>query len=469
MGVKNHMKKTDLLFVIPPYHRRKGSGVLFPLGIEAIMACLEERGITFEYVDCTQIVQTLYSNDLIELEKRLTAELDRYDPILTGIGPCVTPGVRSLEVLACCCLKSFGVDKVFAGGPFTTLQSQEWFFYEHLGIKHLIKGEGELAVCDAIESVKNGHCLSDCNAVSVPGRSHINIVENVNDMPFPKRVQLEKDEFSTRRKLKQNGKTAHIVASRGCPYHCDYCVSGNMHISFRKRSSESIVAEMKMLSEKYGVTDIVFYDDCFFTSARKVHGEINEFCMAVKKADLNITWQIEIRPDILVEVSDEELEELAKRGCRQMNIGVEKTYADGASVFGKRFDYDRLKGYLAHAHTVCPIRMTGTFILGGKGETIESVRRLIDASATMNLDEVEYSPLFVYPDTPIYGDLFDNPKAWFNKIKNSLEPWGEVVYETDNLDKRTLIELVDEAYRTFAMKNNRSDSDIIQDRYYLRG
>ena len=84
MGVKNHMKKTDLLFVIPPYHRRKGSGVLFPLGIEAIMACLEERGITFEYVDCTQIVQTLYSNDLIELEKRLTAELDRYDPILTG-------------------------------------------------------------------------------------------------------------------------------------------------------------------------------------------------------------------------------------------------------------------------------------------------------------------------------------------------------------------------------------------------
>ncbi len=467
--MKSHMKKTDLLFVIPPYHRRKGSGALFPLGIGAIMACLEERGITFEYVDCTQIVQTLYPEDLAELKRRLTDELDQYDPVLVGIGPCVTPGVRGLEVLASCCLRRFRVDRVFAGGPFTSLPSQEWFFYEHLGIKHLIKGEGELAVCEAIEIVKSGYSLSDCNTVSVPGRSYINIVEDINSMPFPKRVQLEKDEFSIRRRLKQKGKTAHIVASRGCPYHCDYCVSGNLKISFRRRSSDSIVAEMKMLSEKYGVTDIVFYDDCFFTSAQKVHSEIKEFCISMKKANLNMTWQIEIRPDILVEISDGELEELANQGCRQMNIGVEKTYADGASVFGKRYDYNRLRDYLAHAHIVCPIRMTGTFILGGKGETIESVRQLIDASATMNLDEVEYSPLFVYPDTPIYGELFDNPKAWFTKIINSQEPWGEVVYETDNLDIRTLIDLVDEAYRTFAMKNDKSDLEIVKDRYHLRG
>ena len=108
--MKSHMKKTDLLFVIPPYHRRKGSGALFPLGIGAIMACLEERGITFEYVDCTQIVQTLYPEDLAELKRRLTDELDQYDPVLVGIGPCVTPGVRGLEVLASCCLRRFRVE-----------------------------------------------------------------------------------------------------------------------------------------------------------------------------------------------------------------------------------------------------------------------------------------------------------------------------------------------------------------------
>ena len=467
MNPKTKMRMSDLLFVIPPYHRRTGSGVLFPLGIGAIMACLEDRGFTFDYIDCTQFVETLNPKDLVELEQRLTLELRNYNPVLIGIGPCVTPGIKALEIVAKCCLKAYGVERVFAGGPFTSLQSQDWVFYEHLGIKYLIKGEGELAVCKAIETVKLGKLLTDCQEVSIQGRSKINIINDVNAMPFPKRVQLDRDEFSSRRRLKENGKTAHIVASRGCPYRCDYCVSGNSSILFRRRSWENIVSEMKMLSEKYGVTDVVFYDDCFFTSKNLVHKEIEEFCCVLDAEQVNMTWQIEIRPDILIEVSDDELKRLSDHGCRQMNIGVEKTYADGASKFGKRFDYDMLKHCLAHAHTVCPIRMTGTFILGGKEETVESVRELIAASATMNLDEAEYSPLFVYPDTPIYNEIFTDPRAWLDKVLNSEEPWGEVVYETETLDKNALINLVEEAYQTFADKNAKLDR--IQDRYHLKG
>lgn len=463
------MKKTDLLFVIPPYHRRNGSGSLFPLGIGAIMACLEERGITFEYIDCTQIVQTLWPDDLKELERKLSFELKHYNPLLVGIGPCVTPGIRALEVVARCCIREYGKERVFAGGPFTSLQSQEWVFYERLELKYLIKGEGELAVCEAVETMKTAQCLSACAAVSIPGRSKINTIENINDMPFPKRVQLDRDEFSNRRRLKDNGKMAHIVASRGCPYQCDYCVSGNLRIPFRKRSADNIAAEMKMLSEVHGVTDVTFYDDCFFTSARTVHKEIDDFCRALCDAGVNMTWQIEIRPDILIEVTDKELIKLSSYGCRQMNIGVEKTYANGASVFGKRFDYDKLRRYLAHAHDNCSIRMTGTFILGGKGETVESVRQLIAASVAMNLDEVEYSPLFVYPDTPLYNEVFRDAKAWIDVVLNSDEPWGEVVYETETLGRKTLIDLIDEAYQTFFERNDKANTYRIRDRYHLRG
>lgn len=79
-----------------------------------------------------------------------------------------------------------------------------------------------------------------------------------------------------------------------------------------------------------------------------------------------MTWQIEIRPDILVEIFDDELKMLSINGCRQMNIGVEKTYKEGASTLGKRYNYEKLKAYLFHAHQICSIRMTGTFILGVK-------------------------------------------------------------------------------------------------------
>lgn len=458
----------DILFIIPPFHRRNGSGSIFPLGTGAIMACLETNHMTYDYIDCTQIIDTLWPNNLRILEEYLRDELKHYNPLLIGIGPCVTPGVRALEVVSRCCLEIFGKSKVFAGGPFTLLPSQEWFFYENLKLDYLIKGDGEEAVCKAIETLKMGQNLKQCEVVSYPGYSKINIVQDLDKMPFPKRVQLEKNVFSERRRHEKVGtKTAHIVASRSCPYHCDYCVSGNIKIPFRRRSPNNIVAEMKMLVDKYGITDIVFYDDCFFPTPTTVHRDITAFCNALKNADLHLTWQIEIRPDVLVEIKDDELKKLSQHGCRQMNIGVEKTNKYGAMVFGKKFDFERLKTYLSNVHRICSIRMTGTFILGGKDETVTSIRELIKASANMNLDEAEYSPLFVYPDTPIYDEVFSSPREWVDIVIKSDEPWGEVVYENKELDKKTLISLVNEAYECFYGGTNTSKR--IHDRYHLRG
>ena len=432
------------------------------------MACLEEQSFSYDYINCPQIIDTLFPEDLLRLEKKLRKMLSQYDPILIGIGPCVTSGAKGLEVVARCCLEAFEKERVFAGGPFTLLPSQEWFFYEHLGLSYIVKGDGEEAVCEAIKTKKLGKTLQQSMVVSFPGFSKINVVQNLDKMPFPKRVEMERNSFSDRRRPESKvAKTAHIVASRGCPYHCAYCVSGNLRIPFRKRSAESIVEEMKMLSNQYGITDVVFYDDCFFTAANTIHNEVKNFCAALEKSGLHMSWQIEIRPDILIKLNDDELRKLFSSGCRQMNIGIEKTYDDGASIFGKQFDYKKLREYLAHTHTVVPIRMTGTFILGGKGETLDSVRQLIIASADMNLDDAEFSPLFVYPDTPIYKDIFSDPKSWLDVIMSSEEPWGEIVYENNILHKEELVSLVDEAYDYF--NKERKKTDRILDRYHLKG
>lgn len=461
-------KIIDVLFVIPPFHKRNGSGLLFPLGIGAIMSYLDMHGLTYDYIYCPLIIDTLYPEDLKKLDTTLQIKLKEYEPALVGIGPCVTPGIRGLEIIAKCCLKIFGTERVFAGGPFTLLPSQEWVFYEHLNLSYIIKGDGEEAVFQAVKTIRSGRSLSQCELVSRPGHSKINVVTNINEMPFPKRVAMERSEFSDRRRYAMDGKkTAHIIASRGCPYHCAYCVSGNLKMPFRKRSTLSVVEEMKILLNQYAVSDIVFYDDCFFTSTNTVHREIEEFCIALEKSNLHLSWQIEIRPDILVEINDNELRRLSKLGCRQMNIGIEKTNNDGASVFGKSYDYAMLKNRLEHIHSITNIRMTGTFILGGKGETIASVREMIKASTEMHLDEAEFSPLFVYPDTPIYNDVFSDPKCWLDVVLSSEEPWGEVVYENEELDKKTVIGLVDEAYSCFYPESGATER--IRDRYHLKG
>lgn len=460
-------RMVDVLFIIPPYHHRNGSGVMFPLGIGSIMACLNQRHMTYEYIDCTRIIDTLRDEDLRRVKNELMARLTNFSPYLVGIGPCVTPGLKGLEVVASCCLDTFGEERVYAGGPFVTLPSQEWFFYERLKLKYLIKGEGEIAVCNAVETIKSGMKLDQCRSVSRSGYSYINVISDLNSLPFPIRINPNQNHYSERRKI-EGELTSHIVASRGCPYRCDYCVSGNLkEIPFRKRSVESIVAEMRFLAESYGVTDIIFYDDCFFTGNNTVHMEIRRFCDEIKKNKLLMTWQIEIRPDIIVEITDDELRLLSECGCRQMNIGVEKTYPDGAAVLGKRYDFSKLCTFLAHLHEVCSIRTTGTFILGGHNETEESVMELILESTKMNLDDVGYSPLFIYPDTPIYKEMFDNPRAWVDIVESS--PIGEVIYETTQLSKERLMDLVNEANEAFFHDKPQEESKRIKDRYHMKG
>ena len=457
-------KKTDILFIVPPYHKRNGSGSMFPLGISSIIACLEKQQLTYEIVDCTQVIESLGEKELEQLREYLDRVLQTYEPLVVGIGPCVTPGAKGLVVIARCCLAEFGNEMVFAGGPFASLPTQEWFFYEQLGLKYLIMGDGEEAVCDAVVTVKNGGRLSSCKYVSRRMHPQFNIIQNLDALPFPKRIQMDKYTFSDRRKPENGGKTAHVVASRGCPYHCRYCVSGNMKTPFRRRSSRNVVLELKQLSEEFGVTDIVFYDDCFFAISKTVNQEINEFCEELQNSGIHITWQIEMRPDVLMGVTDESFRLLSGHGCRQMNIGVEKTYHDGASMFGKRFDYSRLKTHLYHIHDICSIELTGTFILGGKGETEQSVRELIVASTQMGLDKAEYSPLFVYPDTPIYDDMFSDPRSWFDIVSKENEGWGEVVYESELLNKKKLIHLIDEAYQYFYGNTDQNDSQRVRDR-----
>lgn len=124
------MKKTDLLLINPPFHRRNGSGSIFPLGLGYIIANLNKHGISCEVIDCTQIISSYDEEELEKLSMVLSEKLKEFDPVLVGIGPCITTQVRSLDIIAQLCLDRFGRERVFAGGPFASIPNQEWFFYE---------------------------------------------------------------------------------------------------------------------------------------------------------------------------------------------------------------------------------------------------------------------------------------------------------------------------------------------------
>jgi radical SAM superfamily enzyme YgiQ (UPF0313 family) len=56
-----------------------------------------------------------------------------------------------------------------------------------------------------------------------------------------------------------------IIAGRGCKYNCNFCQPAERHIfgrKVRKRSPANIVAELKILRERYHFASFMFHDDC---------------------------------------------------------------------------------------------------------------------------------------------------------------------------------------------------------------
>lgn len=462
------MKRVDILFIIPPFHMRNGGGDIFPLGIGYIIASINKSYHTWGIINCEEYITSFYEEDLVRLRNILPNKMKSYSPRVIGIGPCITVQIKALKIIADACMTTFPGTPVFAGGPFATINGQDRVFFDIIGIDYLIKGDGELAVSCLIDDIKEGKTIESCESISFKGRSIINYISDINALPFPFRLISHSGIFSERRKEAGKHQFA-MIASRGCPYQCRYCVSGNMKdngVEFRRRSIENIIEEMVFLRDTYAASSIVFYDDLFFSNRKSIDEEIELFCKELVDIKANLTWQIEMRPDFFVLISDNSLKMLKKSGCSQINLGIEKISKKSLLFLGKSSECDGLIQKM-HKTNKLGIRMSATFILGGKDERRKDIIDLIMYAKKLPLCYAHFNPLFVYPGTPLYYEFFEDDLDWAYKVLNDKLPWGEIIYENEYLNRQELLELIDYAYAEFYNDTQYVNSKMVIDRFNI--
>lgn len=465
------MEHIDILIINPPFHTRNGSGNFFPLGLGYIISSVIAHGYTWRVIDCTKIIRSFYYNELCRLEDELFIELQKYSPLIVSIGPCITSQLRALKIIFNCCQKVLPTTPIIAGGPLASIEGQEWLFYEEFKLDYIIKGDGELAIPNAIKTIKDTGSIANSAFLSKSGYNYINEITDINSILFPYRELHTHDTFSTRRSFSGSHQAqAAMITSRGCPYSCNYCVSGNLKRSksVRKRSVKNIVQEMDLLQNKYGIDDVVFYDDCFFFNAKTVSSDLTSFCKTLLNSDIKMTWQIELRPDLLLAIDDISINLLEYSGCRQINIGIEKVSKAGLKFLGKPNYLAGLRQKIFQIKKISKINLSATFILGGGAETSKDIINLVEKSKGLGLDFAHYNPLFVYPGTPLYQQIFDNDQAWKDHIYNDSLPWGEIVFESDFLKCGDLIDLVDYAYTEFYKNTEHASKQMIVDRFNIK-
>jgi len=160
-----------------------------------------------------------------------------------------------------------------------------------------------------------------------------------------------------------------MIFNRGCPYTCKWCSHAVYGDTYRRRSVENVVKELKIIAEDYSPDRIWFVDDVFTQSEKW----ILSFSEVVKSEKLNIEYECITRADRL---NENILNSLKDSGCKMLWIGAESGSQKVLDLMDRRVDADKVREVLLMAKRIGID--TGTFImLGYPGETQKDINETI--------------------------------------------------------------------------------------------
>jgi len=185
-----------------------------------------------------------------------------------------------------------------------------------------------------------------------------------------------------------------LFATRGCPYHCDFCAIPVMYPhGLRKRPVEEVAAEYSSFKGKR----IIFWDENI--AADREYAK--QLFRAI--APLRKWWSSQASVQA---ARDEGLLELAARsGCKQLFLGLEsvsQSSVDGVSKgFNRVEDYSQLLSRV-HGHGIA---VQAGIVFGFDHDTPAIFKETIDFLEAAGVQNATFNILTPYPGTPLFERL----------------------------------------------------------------
>ena len=312
----------------------------------------------------------------------------------------------------------------------------------HTEIDVVIHGEveatlKELLSKESYENVLGVYYRQDQDVIYTGDRPFI---ENLDEIPFPARHLVNNSIY---RRPDNNKVQAVIKVSRGCPYHCFFCLATPVSgAKVRKRSVENIIAEIKECVEKYNITNFVFWSDIFNIDREWTIA----LCNAIIDSGLKIVWSANTRAD----TADFEMAKLMyKSGCRLVSIGVESGSQYMLDKIGKKITLDDIRRTVS-LFKKAKIRIYNYFVIGLPWETEETIEETIKFAIELNSDFISF-----YTATPLPGSRFYE-YAIENKLFDNNTTFENAYYfpavNTHSLTRERVFELHKSALKRFYLR-----------------
>ena len=364
--------------LVNPYFNEERDRSIFrypPLGLGYLASTLREVGISVRLIDCTF---SRYE-DAVSVVRKLR-------PHVLGIYSMVTINHHATALA-----KDLRDDVEFlvAGGPLPTLVPETFLDLFDAVVLH----EGEKTFLELVTKYLAGEPWKETRGIAFAGeRGEVRKTEprevcrNLDAMPFPARDMYPNRAYMRYWRTYHGYTATSEITTRGCPYSCDFCSNPVFGISYRERSAENVVREMKDI-ENLGYDRVFFADDCFTQNMHRVE----KICNLVVKEKIDLEWMCLSRIDGL---NADLARSMRKAGCVRIFFGIESGNERMLRIMNKKIELKNVNTAVTAARGA-GIQTGGFFIIGYPGETNSSLMETLRFSSRLPLDYLSYS--FPYP------------------------------------------------------------------------
>ncbi len=385
-------RKYSICLINPPHEGSLDSILDPPLGLMYISSLLKKLGHNVEIIDLSFCESKFDWYDTIK-------NVGYYD--LYGITTMTASYYNSLLIRDI--IKE--IDKlniVMVGGAHPSALPEECKKYFDI----VIVGEFENVVhkvINYIDYVQYNTKKSDFihNSIIFYGNNNDNF--NIDEIPFPDRSSLPIEKYT---RLVNGNKATSIIASRGCPYNCSYCInSGKVRKDKVKfRNVDSVIDELKFLINVYRYKNFIFYDDTF-----TINPKIYELLDKIKELNIIFRCNGNARKDTY-----HKFLKLYEAGCREIDFGIESGSQIILDNINKGVTVEQNKKAILDAKRA-GLTVKTFLMVGSPGETWNTVEETIEF-----MNEVCPQLYTLFNFVPLPGcEIWNNPEKYKIKIINN--------------------------------------------------
>jgi radical SAM superfamily enzyme YgiQ (UPF0313 family) len=278
------------------------------------------------------------------------------------------------------------------------LGEAEWTLLE--AVTHLLKRDEE-----ALNQV-HGMAYLDKNTAELVRTERRALMRNLDDLPFPSRDLIDTNQYRRAWKEVHGYFSLNIVASRGCPYRCNWCAKPIYGASFSVRSPRMVAEEMRQLKCDSGAEHLWFADDIFGLQAKWVR----ELAIEVERLEAAIPFKMQSRVDLM---TADNVRYLRRAGCAEVWMGAESGSQKILDAMDKGTRVDQIakaRENLRHEG----IRACYFLQFGYPGETWQDIHNTIKLVRDTRPDDIGVSVSYPLPGTK----FFDRVQAQLGEKTN---------------------------------------------------